>query len=361
MRLAIATEWIDARAGSEQVFEAMAQAWPDADLYALTHAPGVDLDVGGREITTTWLDRTGLLRNTRAATLPLMPLAWQAIDAPDYDVVITSSHAFARWFAPARAALHLSYVHAPARYLWTPELDARTRTRPGVSRVLGAPLRALDRRSVSWTDAFAANSRAVAERIEQFYGRPARVIHPPVDVQRFAPLPDDQVKPGSALFVGRFIAYKRPDLAIEACARAGVPLTVAGYGPLEGQLRAQAAGTATTFVVRPDGSTLERLFREATVLLHPAEEDFGLVPVEAIASGTPVLAYDAGGARDTVTEGATGHLVAEQSAEAFAAALDSMDWGTFRPSALHAAAQHWRRDRFTSEIRAWVDETMASA
>jgi len=360
VRIAIATEWIDARAGSEQVFEAMSQAFPEADLFALSLEPDVHLDVGDRPIATTWLDRSDLLRRSRAATLPLMPMAWNGLSEESYDLVVTSSHAFARWFRPARSALHLSYVHAPARYLWTPALDARTRTKPWISTVLGAPLRRLDRRSVTWTDEFAANSQAVAARVQQFYGRPARVIHPPVDVETFTPPADDQPKQGGALYVGRFITYKRPDVAIDACARAGIPLTVVGYGPLEDQLRARAAGTSTTFVVRPERAELERLYRDATVLLHPAEEDFGLVPVEAISSGTPVLAFDAGGARDTVTEGVTGHLVPRQTAEAFAAELRERDWSAFRPSELHTHAQRWRRSRFVEQLKNWVEESLAS-
>jgi glycosyltransferase involved in cell wall biosynthesis len=350
-RAALVHEWIDSRAGSEKVFEALAGVLPDADLYALTREPGVDLDLGSRSVTTTFLDQLPGLRARRGLTLPLMPIAWHRIRAPVYELVITSSHAFARWFRPARDALHLSYVHSPARYLWTPELDRRNWVSGLIAKV-AAPLRRLDRRSLDWTDSIAANSTAVAERIHEFYGREAHVIHPPVDLEHYRPRSSD--KRGYALCVSRFVPYKRIDLAIAACARAGLPLVVAGFGPAEAELRALAAGTATTFVSTPDDEALAKLYSEADVVIYPGEEDFGIVPVEAQACGTPVLAFGRGGSRDTVIPGTTGALIERQEVAMFAEALADIDWSAFEADRLHEHAQRFGYGRFRTEIRAWI-------
>lgn len=353
-RMAIVHEWVQSRAGSEKVFEALAGIFPEADLFALTREPDVELDLGGRHVSTTFLDRMPELRVRRSLTLPLMPLAWKRLRRDPYDLVITSSHAFARWFPPAREALHLSYVHAPARYLWTPELDNRGPASRRLAKATGGPLRRLDRRSIDWVDSLAANSTAVADRILRFYDRQARVIHPPVDTQQYRRR--DTPKAGYALCVSRFIPYKRIDVAIAACARVGKPLVVAGHGPGEKRLMAQARGTATTFVVDPDDDELSQLYAAADVLIYPGEEDFGIVPVEAQACGTPVLAYGRGGSRDTVIHGETGVLVDRQDAESFAAALIRTDWSTFDTARLTAHAGHFGLDRFEAEVLAWLED-----
>ena len=179
LRVALVHEWLHDRSGSEVLFEALAQTFPDANLYALTRDPDVAFDFGGRSVRTTFLDRPDV-RERRSLTLPLMPLAWSRLRAvQDYDVVVTSSHAFAKGFPGARRALHLNYCHTPMRYVWMPELDERV---PAWTAPLLAPMKLLDKRGACTVDAFAANSRATAERIERFYGRKATVIYPPVDV-----------------------------------------------------------------------------------------------------------------------------------------------------------------------------------
>lgn len=348
-RIAVAHEWIDARAGSEQVFAAIARACPSADLYALTKEPGVDLGLDGRRIATTWLDRPRLRRH-RGATLPAMPLAWRTLRAPRYDAVISSHHAFAH--ANHLAPIQLCYVHSPARYIWTPEIDAR-----GANTAL-APIRAamkwLDRGFASRVTAYAANSTAVAARVARFWGREATVIHPPVNVEFYARTPESEPPPTKnyVLGVGRWIAYKNLDLVIAAGSVAGIPVKIAGRGPERARLEeaARCARVPVEIIESPTDVELRRLYRNAATLIFPSVEDFGLVPVEAQAAGTPVIAPAAGGAIDTVVA-TSGVLVDELTADALAEAIPLA--AKLNSDLCRANASRFNLHRFIVSLRAW--------
>ncbi|NAZ86379.1 glycosyltransferase [Kineococcus indalonis] len=357
-RTAVVHEWVAARAGAEQVFEALAATWPEADLYALSRAPGVPLELGGRTVRTTALDHP-LTRDRRAATLPLMPLAWRALGrGQGYDLVVTSHHAFAtanRLVRPGGA--HLAYVHSPARYVWSPELDGR-----GASPLL-APARRLlagvDRRAAARLTAVAANSAEVARRVERFWGREATVVHPPVDVERFAgPAGPDllDLPEGYLLALGRFVPYKNHALVVDVAERLRRPAVLAGAGPLAGALRrrAEAASVPVLVLEAPGPAAVGELLRRAGALLFPAVEDFGIVPVEAMAAGTPVVAPDRGGAAETVLDGVTGALVAEQRADAYARAVARAE--ACSPGACRQRAREFGPDRFRERLTAWVAE-----
>lgn len=359
--MALCHEWLWARHGSEKTFEAMAAALPAADLHALTLNPGAGLRFHPRPVNTTFLDHPRLRPRSRALQLPLMPLAWRYASRQAYDLVVTSSHACAKGFRPGRRALHLCYCYTPMRYVWLASVDQRRR-RSTVGSLAEHGLKAWDLRSVAWVDEFAAISTAVEQRIARFYGRPARVIHPPVDTDRFTP-GDPSEKGDFALAVSRMVPYKRLDLAIGAASRVGYPLVVAGAGPEEGRLRALAASLAANvrFVVEPTDAELESLYRRARVVVFPAEEDFGIVPVEAQACGTPVVAYGRGGALDTVVPDRTGVLVPEQDAGALAAGVERALNGAFDPVACRRSAERFSAPRFRDAFLDWVIAAAAAA
>lgn len=356
-RTALVHEWISARAGAEQVFEVLAGQFPHADLHALSCEPGVDLDLAGRTVRTTALDA---LRGHRALALPLMAPAWWA-HARDvrggYDLVLTSHHAFAtsnRLVAPG--GTHLAYVHTPARYVWSPELDGR-----GTSPLLTPARRvlsALDRDAARRLTAVAANSAEVAARVERFWHREAVVIHPPVDVAAFAvPGPDTLDLPaGFLLALGRFVPYKNHLAAIEVGERLGRPVVVAGRGPLAGALRARAATSRVPVLVldSPTGAVVREVLRRASVLLFPTVEDFGIVPVEAMASGTPVVAPARGGSGETVLDGVSGALVEDLGVPALAAAVARAE--ACAPGACRERALAFDVPRFQERIRTWVGQ-----
>jgi glycosyltransferase involved in cell wall biosynthesis len=354
--IAIAHEWLAARAGAEKVFETLAEAFPSADLYALTREPDVPFDFGGRGVRTSLLDHPAL-RRRRDLTLPLMPAAWRMLGArSSYDTVVTSSLACAKGFAPARSATHCCYCHAPMRYAWQPEIDTRHQGL-GPAVELGLRwLRRWDRRSADWVDSFAANSTAVRQRIRDFYDRDAEVIHPPVDTDFYTPADGDPDGEPYAFAISRFIPYKRTDLAIEASARAGLPIVVAGSGPLEGELRATAerVGADARFEIQPSDERLRELYRGASVLVFPALEDLGMIPVEAQACGTPVVGLDEGGTRDTVVHGTTGLRVKEQTVGAFAEAIEALAANPPDPAACREHAETFSRPRFIERVRDWI-------
>ncbi|MGH9156469.1 MAG: glycosyltransferase [Acidimicrobiales bacterium] len=361
-RVALCHEWLAARHGSEKTFEAMAAALPAARLHSLTWKRDSGLDFGGRRVSTTFLDHPLLRDRPRLWQLPLMPLAWRYASREQFDLVVTSSHACAKGFGPARKSLHLCYCYTPMRYAWLSSVDQRRGRRPG--RVTSAGerwLRSWDLASVAWVDEFAAISTSVRQRVQELYGRASRVIHPPVDVDTFTPGPAVQAG-GFALAVSRMVPYKRLDLAIRAAHLARHPLIVAGAGSEEGHLRALAAGLAADvrFVIEPTDAQLADLYRAADLVLFPPEEDFGIVPVEAQACGTPVVAYGRGGSLDTVVPGVTGVHVSDQDPDAFAAGMRTVLRGGLDPLACRRNAERFSATRFTDAFIDWVVDSGAA-
>jgi glycosyltransferase involved in cell wall biosynthesis len=360
-RLAIAHEWLSARAGSEKVFEAFAQIYPEADLYALTHSPGVAMSTGNRVIHTSLLDRLGRFRDYRAALLPAMPFAWRMLGrGRDYDVVITSSHACSKGFRPGRQAIHLSYVHSPMRYAWSPEIDNR-----GAGRVLAparAALRAWDLRAADWVDSFAANSTAVATRVREFYGRDSHVIHPPVETNFFRDAQTTTHERDGLLAVGRLIPYKGFDIAIRTAHKVGLRLTIVGRGPEEARLRDLASdlGANVHFDTDASDEALRDYYTRTLALLFPAVEDFGIIPVEAQAAGTPVVGPRAGGLVDTVVPGKTGVLAEKLTVDAMVTACREL---LNQPASAHDCVRNSERfsiSEFKRKVKEWVDGASTS-
>ena len=353
-RVAVVHEWLNSHAGSEQTFLAMAAALPEADVYALTANPDQSFDFGGRTPTTTVLNRVAARRGGSALTLPLMPVAWRLLRSRPYDLVVTSSHAYCRAFPAAAHAVHLSYTHTPIRYVWLGDLDERT-TKWRVPTIVLKPFRAYDRHLSRTVDDFAANSTVTRERIEEFYGRTARVIPPPCDTEYFSI--DATVQRRHLLSVSRLVPYKRHDLAIHVAARLGEQLVIAGRGPDEARLRALAEEVhpgGVDFVIGPDRQRLRELYRAATVLIFGAFEDFGIVPVEAQACGTPVVGFDGGGTRDTVIDGVSGRLAPTQSTADFADAVRMVLSVQLSPVMCRESATRFSNERFRIEFSEWV-------
>ncbi|NNE72635.1 MAG: glycosyltransferase, partial [Acidimicrobiales bacterium] len=359
---AVAHEWITQRAGSEKTFEQLAAVLPHAELYALTHTDGVEIETGGRPIQTSSLDRNPLLKNRRALALPFMPAAWRNISRDHYDLVVTSSHACAKGFRPGRDALHLSYVHAPMRYAWDREIDGRIGGSIDPLAPARSVLRHWDKGSTKWVDSFAANSTAVADRIKRYYGREARVIAPPVDVDYFSAA--SETERGHLLAFSRFIPYKRIDLAVQVAADLGEPLVIAGSGPMEKELRGLADEIApglVTFVISPSQAELRTLYAGARALIFPAYEDFGIIPIEAQAAGCPVVGLARGGSVDTVADGSTGLLVEDQTLEAFSAGTAALLEDPIDADRCRDHAAGFSSQRFRSEIGNWINDVLTDA
>ncbi|MEV0330282.1 glycosyltransferase [Micromonospora echinospora] len=349
--IALVHEWFTATGGAEQVFRQLAEVFPAAARFALWRDPGVDAP----ELRESWLARTPL-RVSKALALPVMPLVWRTLTRERFDVVITSSHAFAHTarLGPPERTRYLSYVHAPARYLWTPGVDDRAG-----GRLLAVPrrvMRALDVRLSRHVHSYAANSREVRDRIRRHWRRDARVIHPPVDVEFFAAARGvERVAPRDYLLgVGRWVRYKNFDLVIAIAEAARLPLVIAGSGPEETRLRRLAARATVpvTFEVQPDRTRLRQLYWGARALLFPVHEDFGMVPVEAQACRTPVLGLRRGGLLETVVDGETGVLLDSTDPRDYANALGRLD--ELDRTRIPAQAARFSGREFASRVTEWV-------
>jgi glycosyltransferase involved in cell wall biosynthesis len=353
--VALIHEWFGATGGSEQVFVRMGEIVPHATRFVLWKER--DVPDSGPELQESWMARTAL-RRSKALALPFMPLAWRTLTRQRFDVVISSSHAFAHTakLGPSEDTRYLSYVHSPARYVWSPDLDVRG------SQSLLAPmrkaLRAADKRLSRHVHSYAANSREVQTRIRRYWNRDARVINPPVEVDFFTDAPG-AIKGQDRSYllgVGRWISYKRFDLMIEIAAEARLPLVLAGSGPEEVSLRrhAEKVGVPVTFEMRPTNERLRELYWGARCLLYPAHEDFGMIPIEAQACGTPVLGLARGGLLETVVDGKTGFLADTLRAPAYAALVRQLD----DLSADHAIdnARRFSAAAFQPKLASWIAE-----
>ena len=362
-RVVLVHDWLTGMRGGEKVLEAICRLLPHAELVTLLHTPGsVSPVIASRRIRTSFIQRLPLASRWYRHYLPLFPIAVESLDLDDADLIISTSHAAVKSVVPTGRARHLCYCHSPMRYAWD-QFDAYF----GVERV-GPLAHAALRRVLAWlarwdratagrVDHFLANSRYVAGRIARYYNRHASVLYPPVDTAFFTPgggPPEPYF-----LVVSALVPYKRIDVAIQAASRLGVRLKVAGTGPDAARLQA-VSGPAVEFLGSVEGEALRALYRRAQALVLPAEEDFGIAPVEAMACGRPVVAFARGGATETVEPGVTGWLVDAQTPDAFADAMQAAAAATWDPARLVERAAAFAPDRFASGFRQAVNEMLSS-
>lgn len=355
-RVALSHEWLTIPGGSEKVVVALLELFPQAEIFTSVYDPGPWPPlITERPVHTSFLNRIPRAQRIYPKLLPLMNRAFESFDLSGFDLVLSSNHSCAKNVIAPPGALHVCYCHTPMRHAWEPRFLAGETgpLPPFLLKPLLARLRRQDLAASRRPDHFVANSHHVAERIARFYGREARVIHPPVDVE---PLLDTPRSEGDYyLYLGRVIPYKRADLAVAACERLGRRLIVAGDGRAAGRLR-EVAGPNTEFRGHVSDDELRALLAGARGLLFPGEEDFGIVPVEAQAAGVPVVAYGVGGARDSVVHGETGILFQDHTAEGLARAIEELEATPLAEGRIRENARRFGPDRFAAEFRAFLDE-----
>ena len=360
MRVAIVHYWLVSMRGGEKVLESLCQLFPEADIFTHVYDPeSVSETIRGHKIVTTFINSLPRARRYYKHYLPLMPLALEQIDLRGYDLVISCESGPAKGVIPPAGAVHICYCHSPMRYVWNMFHDYRERT--GWLRRLMMPplchyLRIWDASASMRVDRFIANSATVAARIEKYYRRDAVVIHPPVDVELFESVPAGEVE-DYYLMAGELVAYKRPELAIAAFNALGRRLIVIGGGEMLAEVRKLAGPTVTVMGQQPFG-VLRHHYARCRALVFPGEEDFGIVPVEAMASGRPVIAYGCGGATETVVAGVSGLFFKEQTAAAIELAVQEFERMRFDPVAIRAEAQKFNTNRFVTEFTTAVENAL---
>lgn len=356
MTTALVHDYLNQRGGAERVFAHFAAAWPDAPVYTTLYDERAVGDlIPPERVHTSFLQRFPLRERLFRAYAPLYPRAIESLDLRAYDLVVSSTTAWAKGVIVRPGATHVCYINTVSRFVFD-----ETRYVGGFG--LGALARPLVRRLAEWDvraaqrpTRFVANSRNVAERVRRWYGREADVLPCPVDVDAFTLGAGEG---GYYAVVSRLLPYKRIDLAIAACALAGVPLHVIGTGPDERRLRSLAAGTRTIVHGAVDDAARNALLGAARAAILPGEEDFGLVPLEAAAAGRPTIAYAAGGALETIVAGETGAFFHDPTAASLAAAIRGFDPAAYDPRTLRAHAERFRPERFVERLRAIVGETV---
>lgn len=359
IKASLAHDWLTGMRGGERVLEEFCAVLPQADLYTLVHRAGsVSELIENRPIHTSFLQRLpGGIRHYRYF-LPLYPWAVSRLRPRGIDLLLSSSHAAAKGIRPPAGALHVSYVHAPMRYMWDgfDEYFGVGRARWPVrmaARLLRPVLQKWDRQSAAMVDHFIVNSRFIQEQVRRFYGRDSTVIHPPVSLERFSP---GGAKADFFLMVGAFAPNKRVHHAIETFNRLQLPLCIVGGGQEEARCRA-LAGDTIQFLGELGDEETALLYRQARAFIFPGRDDFGITPLEAQASGTPVIAWAAGGALETVSP-QTGILYEREGPEALEEAMNSFLAGPerFHPAACIANARRFGRERFRREILEFLEE-----
>ncbi len=351
-RVAIIHYWLVGMRGGERVLERLIHLFPEADIYTHVYDPdSMSSIIRSRPVKTTFIQRLPGSRKHYQKYLPLMPMALEELDLRGYDLILSSESGPAKGVITPPGALHVCYCHSPMRYLWDHYQDYRA-SAGGLTRAampwLFHRLRAWDYASAARVDRFVANSNFIKNRIQKAYRRDADVVHPPVETDLFKPSDDVGAR---YLWVGQMTAYKRADLAMEAFNKLGLPLLMVGDGEMAADIR-RRAGPNITIKARLNFDELRKAYAQSRALVFTAEEDFGIIPVEAMASGRPVLAYNSGGVRDSVTADESGILFDAQTADSLIEGVERLEgWlPSFDPAVAVRQAQRFAPERFDEGI-----------
>lgn len=363
-KVAIVHDWLTNMGGAEPLVLEIHKLFPNAPIYTSVYDAEKMPAFKNIDVRTTNLQTKlpAKLRYKHILWPTFRAKAFRELDLSEFDVIISSSSAEAKSVRKTRPGqVHIAYIHTPPRYYWSHYEEFKKEFKFGVFTPFIRPvipffvkkMRKLDLESTKDIDVFIANSTVTQERIKKYYNKPSTVIYPPVDVARFTPPPKGE-RDGYVVW-GRHVPYKRFDLAIEAANKLNAKLTIAGTGPDTERLKS-LAGPTVTFVGRVSDSALEKLAQTSKAFLFPNEEDFGISAVEALAAGTPVIAYKKGGALDIVQDGETGVFFDEQTVDSLVKAMKRFETMEFLPATLHRKSKRFDKGFFATKIKKVVDD-----
>jgi glycosyltransferase involved in cell wall biosynthesis len=357
MRVAIIHYWLVGMRGGEKVVEALCEMYPQADIFTHVYVPEMVSDrIRQHRIIPTFIDALPRAAKMYKTYLPFMPLALEQLDLRGYDLIISSESGPAKGIIPPSDALHVCYCHTPMRYIWN--MYHEYRNGAGWLARLMMPalthyLRMWDVTSAARVDSFVANSTTVSRRIRQYYGLESVVINPPVDTDAFSIVASSELG-DYYLMAGELVSYKRPDLAVRAFNEMKLNLVVIGGGEMLEDIRRLAGPTVKILGSQPF-DVLQQHYARCRALIFPGEEDFGMVPVEAMASGRPVVAFGRGGATETVVNSVSGVFFAEQTTEAISSAVKHLAGIEFDPEKIVDHSRRFGREQFFRKMRTHID------
>lgn len=359
MKLAIVHEWLTNMGGSERLIINFKELYPDAPIYTTIYQPDkLDEELKNIDVRTSFLQKKrGAKKGKHQKYFPFMPMAFESFDLTEYDIVLSSSSSCAKGVVTRPDTMHVCYCHSPMRYGWEfyyeyAEKEVKSKIKKVLLKYLMNYMRMWDRATADRVDYFIANSENVAKRIWKHYRRESVVIHPAVRAKLFS---ISDVDEDYFLMVSRLVSYKRVDLAIQVFNELGLPLVIIGDGGEREKLQAMAKGNIK-FLGRQSDSVIKEYYSKCRAFIFPGEEDFGITPLEAQASGRPVIAYGKGGALETVVENVTGIFFKEQTVNDLKEALQKFDKMKFDKSVIRKHAESFDEEIFKMKINNYINE-----
>ncbi len=356
MKIAIVTDWLTNYGGAESVISAFHDLFPDAPVYTTMYRPKNVRELGSlKNVRTTWLNKLPIKHQW---LLGQMPTAIEMMDLDEFDIVLSSCHSVSKGVITKPSTLHVCYCHTPMRYAWE-SWDFETRLKK-FPRILHPLIRSQIKKIREWdycaaqrVDKYIANSTYTGSQIQKYYDRDSHIIYPPVHTEKFKPTANPK---GDYYFsIGRLIPYKKFDLLVETFNKLGMPLKIAGTGPDLNKIR-KIAGKNVEILGHVDDKTLADLYANSKALLFPQIEDAGIVPLEAMASGRPVIALNRGGSLDTMIDGKTGVLFSDQTIESLSDAIKRFEKMSFDPVAIRKHAEQFDVEIFKNKILDYIDK-----
>jgi glycosyltransferase involved in cell wall biosynthesis len=359
LKIALVADWLSSVGGSEKVVWHLHQLFPTAPIFTTLYDSDGAKDFKEVDVRPSFLQKLPGAAKRHQLYIPLMPFAISRIDLSDYDLVISSSHTVGHGIKIGPKTVHICYCHTPVRWAWVPEIDSLKSRLPlgPIADLLAAYFRWWTKKKAHSVTHFVANSSYIAARVKQYFKREATVIYPPIDTEK---IPLQTKKSNYYLMSGRLINYKKPELVIDAFNKLKLPLKVVGNGPLKTKLIEQAESNIE-FLGYLSDQELYHTYARARALIFPPLEDFGMVPVEAMAAGTPVIGYGQGGLLESVIENKTGSFFRQQTSQAIIAAVRDFEKKKFDPVAIRHQAQKFDTKVFQSRIIEMVEKTLASS
>jgi len=358
MNIALVHDWITNLAGAERVMLELNKMYPKAPIFTSVFDPNKARPFSKLDVRPSFLQKLPFVKSKRELLIPLTPFAFEQFDLSKFGLVISSTTMAAKGVLTKPDAVHICYCHTPARYLWEPGIDPRASKgflsplKKNVSR----RMRVWDKVAADRVDYFIANSNYIAQRIKKYYDRDAIVVYPPVDVNRFKPVAKSEIG-DYFLFVSRLVEYKKCDIIVEAFNDLGFPLKIIGQGSEKKRLTKMAKSNIE-FLGHLTDEEIANYYAKAKAFVFAAEEDFGIVPVEAMAAGRPVIAFNGGGVRETVIDKVTGIFFDEQTPQCIIDAVKKFNPNEFDPAVIRKQAEKFSNERFQKEFKKTISDIL---